>query len=333
MAAVTEPIPQRAGGEGGGSRNPRGRTDFTARRETGGRRRPRGYDLEWSPQAATRELLAHVDEVLDEYAEHLPLTVRQVFYRLVAGGVIDKTERAYSNLAEHLVRARRAKRISFDSIRDDGEVIYSAEFHDGPEGFFDATARRLRNYRRDRQAGQAQRLELWCEAAGMAPQLVRVADVYSVPVFSSGGFASLTTVRRIADRALRNDVPTVLLHVGDLDPSGESIFASLAQDAAAFVEADRVIQPQRVEAVRVALTSEQVVDYGLPTAAAKTSDRRSRRWRGGTCQVEALAPDELAATVEQAITKYLSKDIFEAQLEQERGDRQEIALGLPAGSA
>jgi len=91
---------------------------------------------------------------------HLPLTVRQVFYRLVATYGFEKTERAYGRLCEHLVRARRAKLIPFGVIRDDGPVSYSSEWHDGPEAFWDETVERIREYRRDRQAGQRVRVEL-----------------------------------------------------------------------------------------------------------------------------------------------------------------------------
>jgi len=136
--------------------------EFTARRDNG-RRRPRGY-ADWAPQAATRALLDDVDDVLDRYRDHLPLTIRQVFYALVG--------------------------------------------------------------------------------------------------------------------VLAQDGLTVLLHVGDLDPSGESIFAAIAQDAAAFVVADRTLQTTRLEAVRVALTREQVDEFSLPTAPAKASDSRARLdWR------------------------------------------------------
>lgn len=55
--------------------------EFTAGRENG-RRRPRGY-ADWRPQAATKALLGDVEDVLDRYREHLPLTIRQVFYALV----------------------------------------------------------------------------------------------------------------------------------------------------------------------------------------------------------------------------------------------------------
>jgi hypothetical protein len=86
----------------------------------------------------------------------------------------------------------------------------------------------------------------------------------------------------------------VLLHVGDSDPSGESIFTAMTEDAGAFVEADRVLATARIIAERVALTQQQVDEYDLPSTPAKASDSRSAAWEGGTCQLEALPPDVLA---------------------------------------
>jgi hypothetical protein len=240
---------------------------FTPGRENG-HRRPKGYAA-WRPHRETEVLLAQVAAVLDEYDDQLPLTVRQIFYRLVGAYAYEKTERAYRRLGEHLVRARRARRLPFASIRDDGVAVIRHQHYDGIADFQDETARRIRAYRRDRQAGQSVYMELWCEAAGMLHQLDRVAARYSVPVYSTGGFGSLTANYEIAERALSRDCATVILHVGDFDPSGESIFESIVEDAAAFVEADRMIWLPEVRGTRVALTAEQVGDHDLPTAPAK----------------------------------------------------------------
>ncbi len=304
------------------------RDDFTAGRESG-RRRPRGY-AEWSPQTSTRSLLTDVEDVLERYREHLPLTIRQVFYALVGAERLDKSEHAYARLGEHLNRARRAQLIPFEAIRDDGVISFHADYHSGVDDFHEDTARRVRQYRRDRQAGQPWRLELWSEAAGMAGQLAKVADAYSVPVFSAGGFASLSAVRLIADRALQSNTPTLMLHVGDLDPSGESIFASIAQDAAAFVREDRTIHTTRLDALRVALTVEHVEALALPTSPAKATDSRSRGWQGGTCQLEALPPDVLAAIVRETIEAHLDLDVYDREVARESMDRAEL-LGLPSG--
>ena len=87
------------------------------------RTRVRGF-APWTPRASTEQLLAQVDLVLAEYVDHLPLTLRQIFYRLVGAYAYEKTEQAYERLCEHLNRARRARLIPMDIIRDD--VLFEA---------------------------------------------------------------------------------------------------------------------------------------------------------------------------------------------------------------
>lgn len=45
--------------------------------------RPKGT-ADWHPRGHTLDVLAQVEEVLEHYAEHWPLSLRQLFYRLVA---------------------------------------------------------------------------------------------------------------------------------------------------------------------------------------------------------------------------------------------------------
>src|SRR5262249_57158880 len=72
------------------------------------RTRVRGF-APWAPRGATAGLLDQVRGVLEEYEDYLPLTIRQIFYRLVGAHEYEKTERAYARLSEHLNRARRAR--------------------------------------------------------------------------------------------------------------------------------------------------------------------------------------------------------------------------------
>lgn len=304
--------------------------EVTASRDNG-RRRPKGY-YDWRPQAKTLALLERVAEILDEYQDYLPLTVRQVFYRLVGAYDYPKTELAYDRLAEKLVLARRAQMIPFESIRDDGVVQVTERWYADQQDFAEQYARDAASYTRDRQQGQRYRLELWAEAAGMLPQLARVAHRYSIPVYSNSGFVSLTGVRMIVDRAIDSNVSTVLLHVGDFDPSGESIFEAMATDAQAFLEEDRTIASTSIIPVRVALTGDQVFGYGLATTPAKASDSRSQRWSGETCQLEALAPDALAEIIEDTILAWIDTSRLEQEIEHEEADRAALVLALGPGS-
>jgi hypothetical protein len=267
--------------------------------------------------------------VLVTYGAHLPLTARQIFYALVGNYGYDKTGQSYNNLCEKLVKARRAKIIAFNAIRDDGVTVSASRSYGGIEDFEDETARRASNYRRDRQHGQDHRIELWCEASGMMPQLYRVASEFSVPVYSCGGFSSLSAVRQIVDGAVSFNEPTVFLHVGDYDPSGESIFDAMTRDVVAFVEKDRIIATSKVIPERVALTAQHIATYKLPMSTPTKHDSRTKNWPGaGTCQLEALPPNVLAAEVEHAIRQWVDQDTLDEVKEDERDE----LLGLPRGT-
>lgn len=322
--------------------------------------RPKGY-ADWAPAPATLAVIDDVRQVLREYQAHLPLTVRQIFYRLVGQYGYDKTERAYSRLCEYLVRARRAQLIPFDAIRDDGTTSASWMSYSGPAAFWQSTKIRAAGYARDMLEHQPVHIELWCEAAGMVPQLDRVASEYSVPVYSTGGFSSVTVTYEIADRALARSKPTVFLHVGDYDPSGESIFEAMTEDARQFLY-NRLVWKLGAEAEhstaaqalldaywpgtrlhplgelppelpdlrprRVALTEEQVAEYDLPTAPPKATDSRSAAWLGETCQAEAMPPDLLAEVVRAAIEAELDGDLHERVLAEEEAERDTITAQL-----
>src|SRR5690606_17566023 len=111
---------------------------------------------------------------------------------------------------------------------------------------------------------------------------------------------------------------------------GQSIFDSVAEDVTAFVEQDRPWATVSVEFVRVALTAQQVREYDLPTAPAKSSDTRSKKWAGGTCQLEALPPNMIADILRSAIFDHIDFDRLDEAREQERIDRLKIAGALPA---
>ena len=277
--------------------------------------RPKGF-ITWQPREATQEVLMQVEDILQQYSEYWPLSIRQIFYRLVGIYDYDKTEKAYRRLCEYLGRARRARIIPFEAIRDDGWIRKEPNCYAGPGEFIDNVIRAAEGFVRDKQAGQANRVYLLAEAAGMIPQLAKVAEPYSIPVMSSGGFDSLTVKYDLAKEAINGDKKAVFLHVGDYDPSGVCIFDSLAADIEAFAGSAAMF-------IRIVLTPEQIEYYNLPTAPAKKTDRRGNNVTD-TCQAEALPPDELARIVKEAITNLYDMALYDDDCRQEIEDRKEL---------
>jgi hypothetical protein len=282
-------------------------------------------------------VLGQVNEVLFEYRAHLPLTVRQIFYRLVGAHGFPKTEKDYKRLGEYLVRARRAGEIRFDAIRDDSASVMHHRHFDDEEDFYGYVQRLGRDYTQNRQANQRYALRLHCEAEGMMPQMHAAMKDFSVPVYSCSGFDSLTARHDLAkwfhDTAVYGGKIPIMLHLGDYDPSGESIFESLVEDVWSFLSRDAPGLVARYDAtdlfVRVALVEEHVRMFDLPTAPPKESDGRAKKWEGETCQLEALPPDELRTVVTGTVAGYIRYDVLEEAREAEVTARRNIARALP----
>jgi hypothetical protein len=309
---------------------------FTPGRENT-HKRPTGY-APWRPHKKTARLMFQVMEILEEYRDHLPMTARQIFYRLVAAYGYPKTESAAKNLGEYLTRARRAGMIPFDYIRDDGISVMAQAHYADENDFYKHIHEEGAAYKRDKLARQKMNVRVYCEAAGMMPQLEKVCEPYSIPVYSCSGFDSLSAKYQLKEACWRaftyHGRRTVILHLGDYDPSGESIFSDgLVEDIHAFLTKDVPHKEPDEVAVfeRVALTPGHIERFDLPTAPPKSTDSRTKNWQGeATCQLEALPPDVLAGLLDATIKTHINLAVYEQDLEAEEQERRRITKALPA---
>jgi hypothetical protein len=175
----------------------------------------------------------------------------------------------------------------------------------------------------------------------MMPQLERVCEPYSIPVYSCSGFDSLSAKYQLKEACWRAYVyqgrRTVILHLGDYDPSGESIFNDgLVDDVYAFLERDVPHKAPHEVAIfeRVALKAEHIERFNLPTAPPKDTDSRTKNWQGeATCQLEALPPDVLAGLLDATVKTYINLAIYDRDLKAEEEERRRITKALPAPAA
>jgi len=286
--------------------------------------RVRGF-APWNPIQTTLDVVGQVQAILAEYAAYLPMTNRQIFYRLVGTRGYPKTEQAYARLCEYLNRARRAGMIDFSAIRDDGTQSEGGTGYSGVEHWMRSIRYYAEGYSHNLTEGQRYHRELWLEAGGMVPQAAAVAGDYDVITYSAGGFNGLTDKHETAERLARQRKPCIVFHVGDLDPSGLAIVDALAEDVTLMARgiARRRGRDALVQFIRVAVTEDQVAEHGLPTAPQKGSDNRGE-WMDETVQCEALPPDVLAATIRAAIEEYTDLDQVAAMREQ--GDRERARI-------
>lgn len=330
-----------------------------------------GYQS-YRPNLKTEKVLRASFEILSQYeAWDSPMTIRQIFYRLIAEYGYPKTEKDYKALIGCIARSRRARQghlldslhqgvnheaatklafetrwmIPFSWIRDErGQGINSLTY-DSYTDFIDDTRRRAEEMRLPAQEGQPQILEIWCEAAGMVPLMREISAPWTLRVNSGGGYDSVTAKHDLAQRVVRRvdelELPTVVLHVGDFDPSGEGMFETLQTDVTAMVKGWGA-GSKWFSVSRVALTSDQVMDMQVETAPPKPKDARSKGFvkrhpevvsffdgsEDITAQLEALTPPELRQLIVDQIETYIDPNPYEDVRERERGIRERLADGI-----
>jgi hypothetical protein len=326
------------------------------RQQYGTRRADEWGFYPYNPQDRAQRLLAEVNAILDEYVDQRPLTLRQIYYRLIAqyGHTKDEDKgRFYDGaLSEVLVRARRAGMTTndnvplFEAIRDDELIRRTPSFYLGQDNFWTAVKRAAGRYRLHRQRGQARQLVLWCETAGMVPQLQRIADPMGISVFSSGKFDGVMAKHNLALEWCGNGQPRTILHIGDHDPSGIHIFEALARDVITFnrqmAERKGLVMPD-LEFIRLAALPGQVV--GIEADARNWNDNRRFDWvatritstgqedrltcdPGETWQAEAIAPNDLANLVQEAINQRFDFEVYQRLLDEEERTRHILAQRL-----
>jgi hypothetical protein len=116
-----------------------------------------------------------------------PVTLRKLYYQLVARQLIPNNTSAYKTLSDRTATARRAG--EFPGLTDNGRSIHRYQAWTSPRTALTETAE---CYRRDRTEGQELSLCLGVEKNGMVPQLMQWFGELGIPVLPLGGYSSET---------------------------------------------------------------------------------------------------------------------------------------------
>ena len=266
-------------------------------------------------------VLDEAREIVESY--DTPVTLRQLFYRLVAAQLIPNEQGAYKRLSSVTAEARRAS--VFPDLADRTRSIHAYRTFSSPG---EAATFAANIYRRDRTEGQDVSLYLGVEKAGIVNQLDQwFGRPYGLPILALGGYASQSYVGDIIWHVQRQGRPAVLLYAGDHDPSGWDI----PRDFVERTDCWKAVH-------RVALTPEQIAEQSLPESVGKESDSRATGFVarfGELVQVEldALPPDVLRELFDDAIGSYWDVSAFEAVVAAERRERAVLEQLADDGNA
>jgi len=278
----------------------------------------------------TKAILEHIQKVVDSY--DMPITSRQIFYRLVALGIVKNTLNGYRKVCGICSKGRYTGHLDWDKIVDDTRGTYKTQDWDDME---EAVEHTIDNFRLDRWAENADYIEIFVEKRGMINTLYPTTNKLDVHITACGGFNSTSNVWKTVKRLMNKQdqgKDITILYFGDFDPSGDCM--------------DKVIRDRlqefdlNIELKRILLNLEHIQEYDLPvsyevlTSKADgivydklSADPRAKRFidkHGKLMQVEidALDPAVLVEYVENSILEYLNESAYNRALEQEEAARK-----------
>jgi hypothetical protein len=201
-----------------------------------------------------------------------------------------------------------------------------------------------RSYRRDKWADQPTHVSVWSEKSTIEGTIRPLLERYEVGYQSLHGWSGATAVWDAAQANLDRHQDTLILYIGDYDPSGMFMsevdlpkrLARYSSNTPADKDIDlgwarRQLADSRLEIRRIALTEADTVALGAATrfpASDKKGDSRYD-WFVENCgrwcwELDALSPNVLRDRLEQAIVAELDWDAWERYSRVEAAEREAI---------
>ena len=279
---------------------------------------------EWEPKSQTnRDLLAASVRIIKEYNTlGYRLTLRQLYYQLVARDIIPNQQAWYKRLGEVVSNGRLGGYIDWESIVDRGRTPVIPPDWSSPAAILEAAANQ---HRIDRWEGQEFHVEVWCEKDALSSVIEPVCRRYHVRFMANRGYSSSTAMYDAAKRfrgVLEGDREPVVIYLGDHDPSG----MDMSRDVRDRLELMTLGTGATVE--RLALNMDQVTQYHPPPNPAKLTDSRAsgyvRLYGLESWELDALEPQVLDGLISGAIESFMDQELYDQMIEQEEAGKEAI---------
>ena len=296
----------------------------------------RGRSRRAEISAAKLPFLNAIQSILEAQRKFWPLSDRRIHYALLndpplihaskPGSTYRNENRSYKALCELLTRARLDGSIPMTAIADSTRPQTNWSVYQSPGPYLDESLATFANgYWRDLMQSQPNHVEIVGEKNTIESIIRPVAARYCIPYTIGRGFCSLRPRFDIAERFEASGKDRlILLILSDFDPDGEEIAHSFARSLRDDFDVGNV------EAVKVALTADQVNDMDLPAGGkakkGSTNYRRfSERYGDEVWELEAIDPETLQTILTEAVDAVIDAEAFNQELDQEPRDAAELA--------
>ena len=266
-----------------------------------------------------------ISQILQEYAKQgYILTVRQIYYQLVARGNIENSIRSYKRVVGLVSDWRLCGYLDWDMVQDRNRETVSVLHWSNPSQILEAAAQ---SYRIDKWIMQPYHVEVMVEKDALSGILEPICHKLDIACTACKGYNSLSnmyeTGRRLAERWYKSGAIPVILYLGDHDPSGIDMTRDVYERLLMFSGVEKL------QVRRLALNYSQIAVMKPPKNPAKQTDSRYRKYveqfGEASWELDAVEPKDLVQLVEEAVLSLRDPDLWNEAVAIENHERQQLA--------
>lgn len=258
---------------------------------------------------ATLQRIEQANQIIAEYqADGMTLTLRQLYYQFVARGLLENKQRNYDALGDTISKARLGGLVDWEAIEDRTRFLRGRSNSHSPSTALTALSRR---YSIDMWHNQETRLEVWIEKDALLGVIETVCRENDVDYFACRGYVSQSALYEAGkrmERYQRDGYRTVVIHLGDHDPSGIDMTRDNQERVNLFGWDDTEVR-------RIALNMDQVDQYSPPPNPAKLTDSRAPEYVAQhgyeSWELDALEPRVMRRLIQDTIDEYKDPDLWQ----------------------
>ena len=265
--------------------------------------------------AESAKMIAVINGILEEYRKMgFRLSLRQVYYQLVARDFIENSVRSYKRIGELVSGARMAGLIDWEMIEDRGRDTVMNAHWSSPAEIIRAAAN---GFKIDRWEGQTAYAEVMVEKDALSGILIPVCRELDVRFSANKGYSSSTAMFDAGQRfrAIATDFNSVveeyhLFYLGDHDPSGIDMTRDVKKRLTQFTGLDDI----EIQVHRLALNYDQVELWQPPKNPAKETDSRYQAYADqfgeSSWELDAVEPRTLAGLLREGILELIDREVW-----------------------
>lgn len=264
------------------------------------------------------DLIYQINGVVEEYTRQgYTLTLRQLYYQLVARGIIENNMRSYKNTGNLINDARLAGLIDWTAIEDRTRSLKGLTHWSNPQEIIRSASCQ---YKKDLWKNQKYHLEVWVEKEALAEVVAKACRPFDVDYFCCRGYVSQSEMWSAAQRLVRETYcgkDCVIIHLGDHDPSGIDMSRDIEDRLQMFGNQDGglTFENHFLGLRRIALNMDQIETFNPPPNPAKLTDSRCKsymdKYGDESWELDALEPKVLNDLIQGTICEYADLDYME----------------------